>query len=284
MYACPKCNSTITIDHEVNSCSECGFEVKFENNKIKYNFDKLLFDRFNERYLLNKVLNNNGILSYQLLAEESISLDDREDVVHFRGFIEKNIDKESKDKKKKLIDIGCGPLQLPGYLNFNSIDQYELYGIEPEEDSKFCGQLITGCCEYMPIQNNVFDVAVFATSFDHLCSIEKSIQEVKRVLNKDGKVFLWISDKSSSKKTWLGRVIHKLKVLRKSFMLGYRIDRYVIYPNGTVLYVPVGAIDPFHSYFESPKETIAFFEKEGFVLTDYQYNNQNEVFILLENS
>lgn len=282
MYACPKCHQNIADAKGCHVCEVCGFEVDFSAQSIVYDFDSMLFHAFNKKYLLNKVLNNNGMLSYKLLAEESLSLQSRDDVIHFKTFIEKNVSDLSMKKGKKLIDIGCGPLRLPGYLEFDSIKEYTLFGVEPEKGSEFEGQLITGCCEYLPIRENVFDVAVFATSFDHLCSTNKSVDEIKRVLKKQGRVFLWISDKSSSKKSWFGKIIHKLKVMRKSLILGYPIDKYQIYENGTVLYIPDGAIDPFHSYFESPQETISLFEKSGFVLKDYEYNNKNEVFLLLQ--
>jgi hypothetical protein len=60
---------------------------------------------------------------------------------------------------------------------------------------------------------------------------------------------------------------------------GYRSDKYVIYPNWTVFYVPDGAIDPFHSFIEDPQKIVSLMKAKGFQRNDMVYNNPGEVFI-----
>ena len=60
---------------------------------------------------------------------------------------------------------------------------------------------------------------------------------------------------------------------------GYRADKFVIYPNGTVFYVPHGAVDPFHAFRETPKDIVTLMERSSFRNDDMSYNNKNEIFL-----
>lgn len=96
-----------------------------------------------------------------------------------------------------------------------------------------------------------FDLVVPATTLNHVCSIEKSIGESYRVLRNGDKVLIWMGDGSHLsanrlKRWWEYKKPNSLK--------GYRSDKYFVYPNWTVLYVPDGAVDPFHSFNEDPKK------------------------------
>lgn len=272
MYVCPKCKSKIELEN--TQCKTCKLEYTYKDNKLEYNYDLLLFNKFKNKFLRNKALNNNGLLSYLLLPEGSLSIDDRADVQRFRDFIEKKI---TNDKKYNLLDIGCGMLELPGYLNFKNIHNIEFYGIEPIKESNFKGNLIIGCSEFVPLQNNSMDFILFATSLDHVCSIEHSIEEVSRILAKNGKVIIWMSDRSIN---LVGKVKRKLKIVYDYIRYGYRTDIYHVYDDyRTVLEVPRGGIDPFHSFFESPQLIEGKFKKYGFKLVDKIKNNNDEVFL-----
>ena len=56
-------------------------------------------------------------------------------------------------------------------------------------------------------------------------------------------------------------------------------EKFVIYPNWTVLYVPEGAVDPFHIFNEDPRKIISLMKAQGFQHNDMVYNNLNEVFL-----
>lgn len=275
MYVCPKCKNTIELQKQI--CNNCGLEFKYKNNHFIYNYDRLLFDKYKNRFLRNKALNNNGLISYMLLEEESLSLENREDVRKFKNFIETQL---KNDKKYRILDVGCGLMELPGYLNFEEIKNVELLGLEPIESSKFKGELITGCSEFIPLEDDSIDIVIFATSIDHVCSIKDSINEVKRVLRKDGKVFIWMSD---NEKNLLSKLKSFVKIVINYIKNGYRTDRYKVFDDyKVVLEVPKGGVDPFHSFFESPKIIEEKFKKSGFKMTEQIINNKDEVFLTFE--
>lgn len=270
MFVCPKCKAK--LDLKLNYCCKCKFEYQYKDEKFIYNYDELLFNRFKKKYLLNKVLNNNGYISYHFLQDSSLSLSSREDVKRFKSYLMRQINFENNSK---ILDIGCGLLEIPGYLDFQC-ENIELYGIEPLAESKFSGQLITGCSEYIPLKSSSIDYIVFATSLDHVCSIDATLQEVYRVLKPNGKVILWMSDQS---KTFLEKIKNSLRIFIDSIKKGYRTNQYYVYPNYTVLEVPKGAVDPFHSFFESPEVIKSFFNKSKFSFDNIDYYSKNEVFL-----
>ncbi len=272
IYVCPKCKGDIKIDE--TSCGSCGQEYLYKNRNFIYDFDNLLFSRYKSKYLLNKSLNNNGYLSYEFLKEGSLSLSNRKDVSNFRKFIENCVG--NNDSELNLLDVGCGTLQFPGYLEFEDLKNVNFYGIEPIKQSKFKEELITGCSEFIPLKNNSIDIVIFATSLDHVCSIDDTIIEVNRILSDNGQVIIWMSDRSMN---LLTKFKSKLRIIYDYLKLGYRTDIYKIYDNGIILEIPRGGVDPFHSFFESPKLIEKKFNSNGFKIKNIKYNNRDEVFI-----
>jgi SAM-dependent methyltransferase len=258
-----------------------------------------MFEAYKEKYLLNKVLNNNGYLSYVFLQEGSLSLNGRDDVCNFRDYI------QSSCSSGILLDIGCGTLPRPGYLDFEDKSGFEFYGLDPIDDKSFSGMRVVGCAEYLPFDGSQFDAIVFATSIDHVCSLEKTISECHRILKIGGRVLIWMSDRSvppfrlkhlmesiTSRLKHLTETISSFRIKRMIKRLKrkskFKIsdtstviwkDKFLIYPNWTVLYVPDGAVDPFHSFNEDPKKIVALMKAQGFQNNDMIYNNPNEVFL-----
>lgn len=275
-YQCAECGTPLEIVHINNEtkCKICKHPYKVFKNYLKYDLDSLLLKYNKKKYLLNKVLNNNGYLSYIFLKEGSLSLPERKDCIRFKNYIESYLPSESRDIT--ILDIGCGVLEMPGYLNFENNKNIQLYGLDPIDDQSFNGFRIVGCSEFMPFENNVFDIIIFATSLDHVCSIDKSISECHRILKEDGKVIIWMSDRSLP---LLSRVKHYLKSFFRDIKHGYPISKFVSYPNYTTLYIPNGAVDPFHSFFESPGKIINIFNRGGFQCKNNTYNSRDEVFL-----
>jgi len=290
-YRCVQCGGAVIIPSREEgslACSHCGFTYIYANNYLKYDGDGLLLKHFRKRYLLNKVLNNNGLLSYIFIKEGSLSLSVREDVSNFKRYISSYI------SHGKILDVGCGILELPGYLNFEEKEGFEFYGIDPIDNKSFRGIRITGCAEFMPFFDNSLDAVIFATSLDHVCSIERTVHETHRVLSEGGKVFVWMSDRSTSFFERL-KNMEDLLLNRLRLRFGFKVDKFipgpdcnvrvndfVIYPNYTVFYVPNGAKDPFHIHLESPKIIIKLFKKTKFTFVDIQSNKKNEIFLCFE--
>lgn len=268
-------------------CKSCDFKYYFKNGCISYDYRYILFDNFRLKYLKNAVLNNNGLLAYLYHKEASLSSEDREDVAHFRDFIGSN------NHGLEILDIGAGILDLPAYLKFENYEQCNFYGIDPLENAQFQGVKVIGCGEYIPFRDSKFDSIVFGTSLDHLVSIERTLLECNRVLKSNGLIFVWMSDRSvdisfknlikiplryiKKKMMDINFIINKANKINIPF--SYRFGRYVIYYDYNVMYVPKKAIDPFHSFNESPNKVIKLFVNGNFRLIEKIQNNKNEVFL-----
>ena len=232
--------------------------------------DKHLFRMYRRKYLRNKALNNNGLVSYSLLAESSVSLPDRPDVTRFREFIQAEVCEGT------VLDAGCGSMPLAGYLQFADRSRYRFVGIDPIDGPNYEGYRIVGVSELMPIQDGAVDAVIFGTSLDHVCDLTRSIRESRRVLRAGGRIVVWMSDTTRPFKE---RVRSWLKDLRESVRAGYPIRRYRVYPNYTVFEVPRGAVDPFHSHFESPDLIIREFERAHCRLVRRVEHSEGEIFL-----
>lgn len=273
---CVKCKAALSPTNKNKGkfqCDECGFEYIWKDNCFKYIADPLLFEHFRRDYLLNKALNNNGYISYQVLSEGSLSYKDRNDVSRFRSFINSQI------KQGKILDIGCGLLPLPGYLDFDHPDQYELIGLDPIDDETFRGFRIVGCAEYTPFEQNSLDGVIFATSLDHVVSMKASFNECYRVLDSGGKLLIWMTD--ISKPFWQN-IKWKWERFKESIRQGYPLSRYVVYPNWTVFYIPGNAVDPFHKCYEKPREVVKLLNKTGFKKIELVRHSEMEIFVTAE--
>ena len=183
-YRCMQCGSAFAVPQAGEgefACPSCAFSYRYGKNYLRYDSDRLLFDRLKEEYLLYKALSNNAYLAYLWIQEGSLSVSEREEVTHFRKYIQSHTD------GGKLLDIGCGILERPGYLDFPEKERFEFYGIDPIDDRSFCGMRVTGCAEFMPFPDGFFDALIFATSLDHVCSLRQTIRESHRVLRQGGK-------------------------------------------------------------------------------------------------
>ncbi|OGK62536.1 hypothetical protein A2334_05880 [Candidatus Roizmanbacteria bacterium RIFOXYB2_FULL_38_10] len=282
LIQCVNCNQRTNFKEtsliKTQKCLYCGYEYKSSVKYLKFDYTSLLKKNYKKNYLLNQVLNNNALLSYITQKDASLSLPYRKDVTNFRLFIERSIlHRKRVNDKFKILDIGCGPLKLPGYLQFsNKLHGCKLYGIDPIDKRSFNGYRVVGTAEYMPFVNDYFDAIIFATSLDHLCSLEKTIFETYRVLKNNGLVLIWMSDRSRFLQKNIKELIANLLFYLKN---GYRQEKYYFTSKTHLYYIPDGAVDPFHSFNETPDLIKKCFEKNNMELIDYRHNNINEVFL-----
>lgn len=271
-FRCITCGGSIAISTVGDiTCGKCGERYFAANGYLKTNFDEKLFNAFRKQYLLNKVLNNNGFIGYQLLKEGSLSLPDRPEVKRFRDFVETHL------RGTRILDIGCGIMDLPGYLAVKNVAYLELIGLDPIDDNTFGGMRLVAVSEYIPLQDATIDTIVFATSFDHVCDIDRTLAETRRILSSEGRVLVWMSDRGS---TPIERLKDWLRRRRNSWREGYNLDDYYVYKDSwTVMRVPPGGVDPYHSHFESPSTVVKQFTRAGFSLIDEQQHSKQEVFL-----
>ncbi len=113
---CFACSSALEVkSHGQTACVKCGEKYEVNPGRLKTQADKHLFRMYRKDYLLNKVLNNNGLVSYSQLPDGSLSLPSRADVARFRAFIQSHL------AGGVVLDVGCGPLPLAGYLDASSL-------------------------------------------------------------------------------------------------------------------------------------------------------------------
>lgn len=97
---------------------------------------------------------------------------------------------------KKILDVGCGTGNVLMKLNTN--EDLSLYGLDISENmiqkaKKNLGnkaELKVGDSEYMPWEDDFFDVIVCNASFHHYPNPEKVLLEMKRLLKSTGRLIL----------------------------------------------------------------------------------------------
>jgi SAM-dependent methyltransferase len=250
-------------------CLLCGTSHEVTESLIAYDYDTLLWRHYRSEFLRNKVLNNNALLSYLWMPDGSLSSDERVDVGRFRSFSRRQL------PGGVIMDVGCGPLARPGYLDFDS-GRHEYIGLDPLE-TNFDGMRVRGVAEFIPFPNESLDGMVFATSLDHVCSPLGAFREARRVLKAGGTVVVWMSDLQPA---FTDRLMDAARTLRKSVKDRYRADRYWVYDGGrVVLYRPWWAVDPYHSWRERPGRVIRHARVAGFECVAQERHGANEVFL-----
>ena len=92
----------------------------------------------------------------------------------------------------RLLDIGCGPHGLPSYLSH--YDTCLISGLEPlEATGPINFEYVRGFNQFLPWPDQAFNTVVSGTSLDHVISLERSLDEVRRVLTSDGRYSVWLA-------------------------------------------------------------------------------------------
>jgi len=133
----------------------------------------------------------NGIESYEKDIETSISHWDQTYARLFGGYV-------LTFAKGRLLDVGCGTNGMPSYLAGYPLDLVS--GIDPRTfkgDPPF--EFAQGFNELLPWPDRSFETVVSGTSLDHVLSLAKSFEEVRRVLVPGGRYLIWLASIPGSK-------------------------------------------------------------------------------------
>ena len=98
----------------------------------------------------------------------------------------------------RLLDIGCGTVGRPAYLAHYPANL--ISGLDPRPSQVAVDfQYAQGFNEFLPWKDETFQVAVSGTSLDHVLSLERSLEEVQRVLRPGGMYLVWLASIPGSK-------------------------------------------------------------------------------------
>jgi SAM-dependent methyltransferase len=90
----------------------------------------------------------------------------------------------------RVLDIGCGPIAVPSYLNDWPTDA--IAGIDPQmpfESRPF--PFAQSFAESIPWPDASFETVVIGTSLDHIYLLDQALAEIKRVLVPAGRLLIW---------------------------------------------------------------------------------------------
>jgi len=231
------------VGTSTTSCSYCGLEISIDtlSQAITYNYRKIFASLNWSRFIKWSLLQNNGLVAYAQLTEASCSSTENSASLRFADFIA-----SQHLSANQVLDIGCGSLPRPSYLEGTLDGEPNLIGLDPFP-SQWDGPLICGSAEFIPLKSNSVDVSIAATSLDHMFSLDLALDEIERVLVPGGRLIIW--DHAGSpvldvSKRMLSRIRKSKRTLMEFIANGAR--RVQVYDEGTVLSVPRGFADPFH--------------------------------------
>lgn len=189
----------------------------------------------------------NGSKAYAETKVGNCSHNDLEPALLFRDIID-------TFASGTVLDIGCGPYDIPSYLM--SFTPQAICGLEPLPLLVAPSYRVErGFGERIPWQDASFDTVVSGAALDHAFSVDRTLAEIKRVLKPKGRFFLWIASVPGAEEFLEDQV---------SFT----------------------AIDEFHVFhfdqkWLDPKLDAVFKRSEKFVVSDGAYDH---VFYVLENA
>ncbi|MCI0608131.1 MAG: class I SAM-dependent methyltransferase [Anaerolineae bacterium] len=124
-----------------------------------------------------------NVEEYKNRPQFSCANHSRPDARTFSGFIAPYL-------SGRVLDVGCGPYAMPNYLENYPVDLISgLDPLEPFEAHPF--EFVRGFAEFLPWEDNTFDVVIAATSLDHTIDLKLALSEIRRVLKPGGYLLVW---------------------------------------------------------------------------------------------
>lgn len=121
--------------------------------------------------------------AYREAPESSCAINGRFNAHLFAGFAAPYL-------HGRVLDIGCGPYATPIYLEGYPVEYISgIDPLEPFEAHPF--EFVQGFAEFLPWQDDSFDVVIAATSLDHVLSLDLALSEIRRVLRPGGLFLVW---------------------------------------------------------------------------------------------
>lgn len=123
--------------------------------------------------------------SYAGFPVHSCSVEGHPSAALFKSFVNQFL-------RGDVLDVGCGPQPVPLYLRDFPVDH--IHGIDPISTADRHPFLFQqGLAEFLPWDDESFDVVVAATSLDHVLLLDQTLSEIHRVLKRDGDFLVWVA-------------------------------------------------------------------------------------------
>lgn len=166
------------------------------------------------------------------------------------GFSKWVLDLLRASPNKRLLDVGCGGGIFCKMASKRGLDIYGIdlsnVAIQRAREILPNANFIIGEAENMPFKNDFFDYVTCLGSLEHFPNMDKALQEMKRVLKHNGKVFVFLPN---------------------SYFIGHI---YMAWKHG--IHPSEGGQD-FSERFDTRLEWQELLEKNGFkVVKTYKYN------------
>lgn len=271
LWACPRCHAELhvstpgkksvrfplkvasrtvhvsaSLEQYDDTCSTCGLPfTATSDDRFIYPYRQLLASINLQRFLKWSSAQNNGFISYSFMRGSSCSIEGRDDVSKFAGFIREHV----RVAPEVVLDLGCRPLARPAYLP--PFKDAVLIGVGPF-DSEWDGPFIQGVGEFLPLKDESVDLGVAATALDHTLDTKLALQELARVIRQGGSLVVWDHTFEARWKrparVLYGLLNPRISLREKVARLrsGLLPERVRIYDSGVVLWTPKGYADPFH--------------------------------------
>ncbi len=111
-------------------------------------------------------------------------------------------------RSASVLDLGAGTGMMSEFA-YSCREDLQFTAVDPAEGMlKYSADYIQthqGHAERLPFEENCFDVILIGEALHHFSNIETSIEEIVRVLKKEGKLFIYDFDSS----TFMGKLICK---------------------------------------------------------------------------
>lgn len=113
-------------------------------------------------------------------------------------------------KHASVLDLGAGTGIMSEFA-YTCRDDLQFTAVDPAEGMlKFSAEYIEthkGHAETLPFEEDSFEAILIGEALHHFTDIEKSIEEIVRVLKKEGKLFIYEFDSS----TFMGKMICRVE-------------------------------------------------------------------------
>jgi glycosyltransferase involved in cell wall biosynthesis/SAM-dependent methyltransferase len=163
-------------------CESCGASHPVSGGVPDFIHPKMLLDMPVDLFGAWHVTQINGEERYEVNDPASLSLETRDDVIQVKQLL----GMQGLD----VLDVGSGSNAVPGYIeedrvrSFVALDPLSPSGRPPMN-------LVRAMAEYLPFEDESFDLVLFMTSYDHVLDGFRAMREAFRVLRPGGRVVIW---------------------------------------------------------------------------------------------